>query len=753
MSTALHPTQVLLHSPQALRIAYTVDSSELELWWSPKAGESFDYLDRNFSSRDDHLCIFDRITFPELNIERFAGCDYDPYDSTVRYTGLQFSLRPLVNAPALLISADRPLTIDFKSEREDESLLRDEQTFALGHVEAGQRFEFVATLGSGEGSFQHQRLIESGRSIYSRAKLGPGQPLVIAVDLSGRNAVKLGHNIARDASRSIAVSLEVMHSELRPGKWFCENQAMNRLQEITMAGLHSCIDNSGAIRASIKAVYYLIWVRDGAFCFCYQAHAGWPHRFQEWCRFMLENPTEVNEPGHPRKMFAQLVSKRFGKLEEDGIYYAIWSVFTYWTQTGDRQFVEGGWRDLLCSCMDEIENYGWDEARGLFGGHFTDESPSVGARDCYYDHAVGKPGGEGGVHLDGKPVKLFYDVYYNILMHASWSMLAIICEGEKANGYQAKADKLSVELAKFFEELNEDGLPIYSHLLFADGTWGIAPPFVPSKSVYSWALTLPSFARIPKVDRLRQNLLKKMMEEPDGHWINGIASAIAAIDTWNYDESMLVVALEKVCDQSMQAGTYFPMAGAMPEKFNAPMGNLHHDIRPQAFAQSSWLAACANLGVRRLHYGLAVRPTRYLKNLQDYQWQGRSIDFHFGAEGIESHANLGLEINGQPVCYTLQLPEENLDEAKNAIRFALGKAGPLLVRSSVRLNRVEEQEGIVRYHITSWGPCEMVFDDAPQIVSLTANQGESIKPDSEVADELHFLYFRCRGDAVLELRV
>lgn len=65
-----HPTQVFLSNPQALRVEYRLDDTRLDLWWSPLAGHSTPCTERNFSSRDAHLTVFDSITLPGCGLTR-----------------------------------------------------------------------------------------------------------------------------------------------------------------------------------------------------------------------------------------------------------------------------------------------------------------------------------------------------------------------------------------------------------------------------------------------------------------------------------------------------------------------------------------------------------------------------------------------------------------------------------------------------------------------------------------------------------
>lgn len=741
MST--HPTQILLHTPSALRIEFLVNTGELILWWSPRAGTSFAAADRNFSNRDDHLCVFERIAFPGLTPGEFSSCTYDPYHCVVRYPHQHLHIAPSPDMAAVLVWADYPQSVEFKTGRYDDAAMRGPSVFVARHTEPSYAFEFAAAWGAGDARFRMAPMREQWRAAYAALDLAAGQTLAIGAgiegdDIAGRASAlacadrdeTLRRHAARVAAQTRAGRVEAAHAP-----------EVTRLQDITRACLHSTIDDSGALRASIKAIYYLIWVRDAAFCFNYQAAAGWLHRHDAWCRLMMENRLELGEPGLPQgKVFGQLVSPTLGKFEEDGIYYAVWSVFTHWTQSGDDTWVSGRNLDMLKESMACIEAYIFDSKRGLFGSYFADETPACGARDQHWDYAIGKPGGPAHISYRGTPVLRSYDIYCNLLMHAAWTMLAAVSEPAAAAEYERKARDLWKRLEQFFAP-GDGGLPPYGDLLLDDGSTVRCEPFGPARSVYVWALSLPIFAPVPGIDGIRRRLLEHLLRQPGGHWVNGICSVVASLDTFVCPEQLLIDAIELITSQSMTPGAYLPMGGAMPEKCDAPQGNIYHDIRPQAFAQSSWLAALANLGVRRLHHGLAVRATRYLRAISDYAWQGRSISFEFtGVNGLPL-----LVINGTPCAHTLQLPEETLDRTENTVSLRSGGAHPCLVRSTARLERVAADKRTVTYSMSAHGATELVFAAQPRSCDVSDASGSPIVSSHAAHDGLHFITFTARG--------
>ena len=238
------------------------------------------------------------------------------------------------------------------------------------------------------------------------------------------------------------------------------------------------------------------------------------------------------------------------------------------------------------------------------------------------------------------------------------------------------------------------------------------------------------------------------MRNPAGHWINGLCAVIASLDTCVCPETILIDAIDRIGAQAMKSGRYLPMAGTIPEKFDAPEGNLYHDIRPQAFAQSSWLAACANLGVRRLPFGLAVRPTRVLALLRDYQWRGRTVSFSFP----KVDGRPVLVINGRPVPHTLQVPEAALADGANEVTLLGGGRHPCLLRSTVRLESVAVKGGDVTYALTAFGPAELVFAEEPRGAVARDGSGRELPLAHSAADGLHFVRFEARGEATFRCR-
>lgn len=738
-------TQIFLSNPQALRLEYRIDEARLILWWSPRAGVSTDYRDRHFSNWQNHLEVFEEILLPGCGLGAFESCDYDPYHCVLRFTDQVLHLAVRHDQPVTLMWAERPQAIEIKTCRYDQALRQEDGLFLIRHAEPSYVFEFGVAVGPGAGRLRHSHFHVEWNSHYTRVELEPGQLAAIGTGLEGDaiagTVVALAaiapveHLAAIDAALAPAESAGRIVAPAHP--------ELERLQRVVLRGLHSMIDESGTFRASLKDIYYQIWVRDSGFSFAYQAAAGWPHKLRELCRLLLDNPLTVRG-GHGApagRMFGQMINRDYGKCEEDGLYYVVWSLFTHWTQCGELDFItEADW-DLIAEALDWVDAAAWDPQRGLYGHHWADETPTSGWRDFGWDYAFGKPlDGRDVVRHNGERVTRSYDSYVNLIMHSTFTMLAALNPG-RFSSLGGRAEHLWKVLRPLLET-RTDGLPPYGELQLESGTRVIAPYWGPATSVYIWGLSMPCFAPLADWPPVRDRLMAAIVERPRLHWINGICSTAAAIDPWFAGEEQVLAAVKAVAAEALRPGKYLPMGGAMPEKMDAPEGNYHNDIRPQGFAMGAWLAALASLGVRRLPYGLALRPTAALTGLRAFHWRGRQVDFSFSATGRA----LALEVNGHAVAHTLQVPEALLDQASNTVRLVPGDPGILLLGSTVRLEEVWAGDvSSVRYIATAFGLSEMTFSGHPAHVRVEGIDGDAIISNLSTCADSCLLRFTAQG--------
>lgn len=728
---------MLLHNRLGLRIEFRVEEiGRLTLWFSPGAGQSSDYRDRNFSNRDDHASVFDHIHFPELDQANYVGCDYDPFHTVIRFADHSLHLLPHFTEPAVILWTTEIQAVDFKSDRHDDLLEQTFESFAVAHRDRWHQFEFVARVATGRSRFVHQRLSDTGRSHYARARLRPSEPLVIIAGIQGEG---VGRKAARLASQSIAKLLK--SSETAVDKAFLTGNIVvrdrpdwQRLHALARRHLLSARDASGAVRAGLDRAEYLIRIRDGAFIENSLAVAGWSHGSNAWSRFVLANPTEVEDPQCSGQAFLALVNQ-LTKLEEDGLFYAVWSAFTSWTQHGTAPTSAG--LEVLEAATGWLERYCFDGQRGLFGRGYADGKPCFGSRDYGYDNEVGNPvDTPPPVSGGGKRVLLSYDLYINECAFSTYCMLAaMLPPGDSASRYLRQAQALQSRLADWFAtELP----PPYGMLLLEDGNHEQAPPYGIDPTGYIRALTVPPFASHPhRLRHIRERLLRESSRlSPDQH-LQTCFSLLGGLDNWSCDEESLLAAIDHGV-----------------ARFN-PVGNRPKTFHPPSFVAGTFLSCLGDQLLRRLPFGLAVRGSGAIDKLKSYAYRGRLIDVHNHC--AKAGPGFIVRMNGKLLRHSLQLPEEDFPARRIRLELHPDEGAPerpLLISSTISLRSVGEPTlGTVRYQIDGYGWNDLQFHGIGYGFELVSEAAFPKDPTIAVIEEDGQTHVNFWGRGSYELRV
>jgi hypothetical protein len=701
-------TIVLMHNPSGVRLEYNIDRQSFDMWISPKAGESLDYFDRNFSCRDDYTSVFDKVTLPGLKIDEFVRCEYDPFYSKVIFENQVLHIATLFDNPVFIIWFDNQDKVWIKAENEDIPVERSKHLFAVKHSDRGYDFQMVARMSEGEGIFRHQLQIDEGRSIYTEAGLAGGQKLIFGSELEETDVLAMTHSLANQNVHSLLKETNKKVDEIvkygRPV--IKDNPDLQKLMDLNRRIWVSMQDHSGAIRASIKNIYYLIWVRDGGMATSFNAYAGWLSPLEKWTEFQLHNPTEIEDEEPKGRFFGQLVNGKITKWEEDGLFYALWSAFTHWTQTGNEKFVSGENLDLLKDATDWLERYAYDDSMKLFFRYHYCETPLKGSRGYHWDNAVGKPVDWEPAKYEGEDIVKSYDVYINMISYASYMMLASMTEGAESDAYLQKALSLEKEMKIFFPE---DQMPYYGKLLTDKGEWLMAPDYGMDHTDYLWALSLPPF-KPAYFDwkNIGDNLLDTLIVSPQGQFLAGYFAVHSSLDAGEFNQEKMMQAMEYAGKQSYRASKYMPMAYSIIEMLDVPDGDPWHDIRPQPFSMGAWFSAVANYGVDRMPFGLAVRPAEHLAEVSDYVFQESLIDFEYkGAGNIHE-----ILIDGEILPNTWQIPANALSQKDVTVEVLMKEnelTVPVLVESTIELMSVQAENNQIKYKIKAYSSNHLRF--------------------------------------------
>jgi len=709
---------VHFHGVMGLRVEYDIDARSLELWICPQAGKSLDLELRNFSNRDDHTRIFDRIRLPGLDPEEFRGCAYDPLHCILDFGADRLHLAQHPDAAAVALWLDSGGDADLKSDKQDAVGERTSDLFSIIHPDRGWSLGFAAALGAGDGGFWHAPVLVPRRSVHARARLAPGQLLVLAGELADEPVVTTARRLAALGVDGLLAAAEsaaapfVEPGRLEPGPAWRDRQQLARLLALNRRLCWTSQDASGVQRDGPKFIYSLLWVREGMNA-PLAAQAGMDALLPRWLAFSLANPTRTADG----VFYGQLYGEHT-KWEEDGLFYVVWGAHAHWSTSGDTSFLSGAHLRTLLSALAWLDARCWDEERGLYGRFFACESPFAGTRDDGWDAAAGAPASWPPPSWQGRTLARSYDVYINLLQYAVLRMLAPHAPAEQRAQLLARAARIDAALAPLWQS---DGLPPYGWLTFTDGSEALAPALEIDVTDYVWGLTMPPLLppRLP-VQRIVTALAERMAaahrsgDLPSKFLFAYTWPLLAADPAWR-DPTATIADLEAFLPEIDRPGRFLPMPGAVMECIGVPDGHPWHDVRPCAFAASQWLPCHHALGLRRLAAGWAVRGSEAIRTISAMPLGGCTADLVFSGGGPLS----GVAVDGHPLLHTLQLPDAVLTPGHH--RISVGGApspGPLLLASDARLLAVRVEGDQIVYRLSGCGPHRLWFSDGEALVEL-----------------------------------
>lgn len=738
---------IFMHGRMGIRIEMNPARGKLVLWISPQAGKEIDYRYRNFSCRDDHTSIFDEILFPELPEKKFLGCDYDPFHSILQFEGQKIHLLSLFEYPAILVWCESEEVIDFKSDKQDSIIERNGNEFIMLHPDRGEKFCFMAMAPGAEPCFIHQPEVDKGRSTYARAVLQPNRVLLIGGELEEEDFDTTCRKILRSSlQRLIEVNEEKIRKELKPSTLIIKDQReMQKLYEMNKRHLLSAQDASGAIRAALKYVYYLIWSTDGTVTSAGVFQAGWKSFLEKWLEFLLSNPTKQKQ-GPKGRFYGQLVNGVITKREEFGSLCAVWPAFAHWAQTGDRKFVSGKYLKVLEDVVDWLDQYCFDPEVGGLGTFYIgggNEDPFFGSTDYGWDAAVGKPMMRKCYTptFEGEIILRAYEFNMNLNQYNMHAMLAIVTHGERSKSHLKKSETYR----KFLERLLSVGIKGY-YQLQRKGLTEI--PYSKEErpcGLFAVQSKNPAFF-MPEYARLFMNRMESYRELETESLKNqmpcSVYGLLAGLDTEFVDEDSIFRSLVSTLPYNVHSTPLMPMAYTMVETLGAAEGT-YNDIRPQAFSAGPFQAAVANLAFRMLPFGLAVRASNHMSAAKNISCYDTTINMEFVGSGKVMY----VEINGERLEYTLQLPVRMLRGRSNRVVVHLGEEArtPVLVHSTVRLLEIQTGEGFIAYLVDGYLQNVLVMRNANGKVRITDEHGKEISYDRKTFGKHTFIEFSGHG--------
>ncbi len=725
--------EVLLHSPMGLRVCHNINAGTMEIWISPQAKKSVDADLRNFSNRDDYTTVFDRITFPGLQPEEFVECRFDPFHSVLVYGDDRVHLVPLVDEPGVLLWSEAGTVVDIKSDKTDTALTQSAHVFSVLHPDRGHSFAFAAVAGKGEGRYQHHLINARGRSIYARLELDPSQPLIIGGEMAWEKPAESFERLLEKPVSEICDENESrVKEEIAFGRALFKNRPeLQEQYDINHRILYAGMDHGGAIPGAWRKLYYLLWHMDGSMCSASVGMAGWAEYLRRWVRFQVGNLTETETPV-PGRYFGQLVDRHISKQEEWGLFWATWSAFTFWTQTGERQYIEGAYQHNLLEALDWLERLCFDESREAFGTWYRGENPFAGSHDFGYDAAIGIPQNTQAPAMEGQAIRRWYTRDFNLWMFNVYTMMSAMWP-DRADEMDGKAQRIAV----FLDGLERKHATAIVEL--EDGT--CIDDEQPVRHAPG-ACFMPRQWDIPESIKAGSHYDVSDLKEGKEKFAHHHLLNFVMMDPLFFDDSHLQTFLDVFLPQCRRSGAFQCMPGSMPENVNCEDGS-YHDNRPYFMPIGMMQSATMGQGLFRLPFGIAVRANNWLERISHYQYRGNTFDVIFSGCG-ETVAD--VQIDGEHVPASLQLPDARLRTCRTVtLRLASSVSGTQLATSSVRLLDVQQQDHETLYQVEAFGHNQMAFLDMSFLLRIENEDGEPCPYETRKQDGLCWISFSGRG--------
>ena len=651
------------------------EHAEAELLYKPNACRRKDYRARNFSNRDIYTTLFRQFVFPNLACAHLTAFEYDPFvtrfsTQTPSMARNTVTVVNLADENMFAIAARSPLVIGVKPR------IQFEERNGLLTDRFSDRGEEIVSFIRFPGYEQNRyRILDDGTHVLqifeNEVVFFGAEENSYQVDRALRSVEGLGlPDLVRRNEELIAPALSA-------GRISVADPDFQQVVDLNRRIVYSGMDEGGACYGALNRIYMLIWVRDGAMTTSLLARAGNPDFLKTFAPFLLQNPSVTRtETGTELRQFQQILGSRWTKNEDDGIFYAMLTVYSHFVSTGDDSLLLSSAFAQLLSAVDGFLDKAWEMDKGLIGSDTRGESPLLSNPYFGYDAVNGsiesRDALEGGGQLAGKRImSRCYSLYntvntYNLLCMARMLLRqrADLAVGRAAR-YAGVSDQIRNSIRTKF--VDPDGHLYAEFVRYNDGTeqW-VAYGEGIDYWEYAWATSLGPFFPAPEL-QLRSAFMVH------ARWLSIRTYGFCP---WNTMAAMM-------CEHGMKTGDFigmlrpeirdalactekFPMQGALGEyigKDGTPDG---HSWRALPFTAGSLVYSLTGTILKALPMGLAVRAGAFVTSTRDFRNQLSRITAC--AEG-DGECVASWSINGEPVDGTLQIPQSLLRAGGNDIRI------------------------------------------------------------------------------------
>ena len=697
------------------------DHCAFEFDYKPNAYRRKDYRARNFSNRDNHSRFFKQFVFPDITSHDIQHFDYDPFHTCMHVENAaaaknEIHLINLAQQNAFVLSARCPLLIGIKPQRQFEAsdgLLR--ESFS-------DRGEVIHTF-IAFNSFEENRyrVLDDGTHVLQLMEndvllVGAEETAYLAESVINTWKGKTLAAINEENEDVLSSALRHGHQKFTDAKW---QQVFDINQRIVWSGL----DQGGACFGALNRIYHLIWVRDGSMTANHFALAGNPDSVNIWAPFLLENPSRtLQEDATYREEFLQIVGSRWTKAEDDGLFYATWTMYTHFRSTGDDRLIHGNALPLLLRCAEAQLEKCWESERCLVGSDTLGEDVLAGSVYFGYDIVNGMIAKSHHFNDDDKQIERCYSLYHQVNTYNVLSMLGILL-AQRPDLDSALAERFAQICADIQNSLRtvfcDEQNQLYSmYVRYDDGSdawipFGIGCDYWE----HAWAVSQGPFFPVPDLQLKSARLVVDTWAsyKPYGYcpW-NVLARSLSE---YGLETDRYAALLQTEIEEALHCPQKYPMAGALTEYAGAIEG-----WRALPFSAGSFLNSTAGQLLQSQAQGLCVRSGAAITAIENFRYRLSRIQVQ--SSGTQNKL-AEYSLNDQTIRFSLQLAENLLLPGNNYVQVTRGDRPtfPRLFGSNAELLMYTESEHAAEMIFHSTIAMDLSFEqfDAERVRICDAN--------------------------------
>jgi len=734
-----------------LTFMFKPTGTELEFVYKPNAFRRKEFWARNFSNRDNQTVLFSSFSMPDIR-STDATFEYDPFVTAINIKAPSGAKNKIVtlnlaDENAFVISARSPLLLAFKPHTKFEvsnGLLTEKFT------ERGEDIvSFIKFPGFEQNRF---RILADGTYIL--------QVLENDVILIGgeENMYQVNRVCSKfqnfSLNQLISQNEEILKPELASSTIFCRNPDFKKVLDINKRILLSMVDAGGATFGALSRCYYLIWVRDGSMSTSLMARGGSPSYVSDWTKLALNSPSIVRrDDGTEVPEFGQTLGTRWGKSEDDGIFYATLSLFTLCQTTGNNEILNSVGFKILLESIDRYLEKTWDKNRNMVGSDTRGETSLQSSPYYGYDVVNGEM-----FHnfqkedVNSTPITRSYSLYqqvntYNLLLMANVLMANNpALDNQRSNRYAGLAKELEATIKSKFK--NPSGKLYAGFELYANGSekW---VPFGPDCDYWetAWANSLGPYYPAPEM----QLSSAKEIKNDWAKYRNFGYCPWNTLSRYLYEYGMSSDEYEKMLTEQVKDALTltkkFPMKGAVTEYQKEVEG-----WRALPFQIGALYQSITSQIIQSMPMGIGVRASNFVDSIQNYNFRSAVISAKQTGKGDVVKF---FKINNKEVKYTLQIPSDILRHGNNTIEISRGTRSDdfRLYSSTAELLSCTGDETRISFEFTNPVVSQLVFENAGKgkTFRFTDKNGAELPyTKSEIRDKI-ILEVETRGDFQLDV--